>query len=694
MLTLLLFAAVALQGPPLDEALEAATKAAAAKAAPAVVQLQTIGGAEILGKGDRALLRGKGPTTGLIVSPDGYIVSSSWNFLNKPSAITVHLPGGAEPLPAKIVAQDHTRMLTLLKVEAKDLPVPTPAPRDSVRLGQWTLALGRTWSEGPSSPPSVSVGIVSATGRIWGKAIQTDAKVSPVNYGGPLIDLEGRVIGILVPLSPRADGEAASVEWYDGGIGFAIPMDDVLRALPKLKEGKDLNRGLLGVALQGGLAPNAEPIIEQAFEEGPAAKAGLQPGDQIVAIDDQPLARQAQMMHLLGPKYAGDKIKLTVKRDGKELTFDALELTAPLTSHSPAWLGLLPKRDEAQNSVGVRYVFPDSPAAKAGLKAGDRIQALEGQPFAGRDALLARLGSVRPGAAVKLGVKRADGKSEVLTVKAAPFDAAGPDSDPPEASAKEALKPKPPLALGLPGLPSGPADMPGGRPGPQPRASRPGDKPPEKKPDPNAVAKGFIEQKDEALGRSSWLYVPENYDPNVSHALVVWLHPKGDVAEAKMKELWKPLCDQRHIILLAPRAENPSGWLTSEMDAIAGDMKALLKTYTIDKQRIVLHGQGNGANLALAMAFDARDLVRGVAAIGGVLQQPAKDNLAHQRLSFWLIGGGRDPEIEAIRLVQPQLAAKKLPSRYREIDTLGTGYLPTEADVTELLRWIDALDRL
>jgi serine protease Do len=684
----LLLGALLVQEPPLDEALEAATKAAAAKAAPAVVQIQTVGGAEVLGRGERGILRGRGPTTGVIVSPDGYIVSSSYNFASRPAAITVHLPSGADPLPARIVAQDHTRMIALLKVEAENLPTVPAAPKDSIRLGQWAIALGRTWSEGPTSPPSVSVGIISAVGRIWGKAVQTDAKVSPVNYGGPLIDLDGRAVGILVPLSPRAEEETAGVEWYDSGIGFAIPLEDILRVLPRLKEGKDLRRGMLGIVPKDG-GPNAVPIIDQVFDDTPAAKVGLQPGDQIVAIDDAPISRQAQMMHALGPKYAGETIKLTVKRDGKDISFERFELVAPPTSHSPGWLGFLPRRDEAENTVGVRYVFPESPAAKAGLKAGDRIQALAGQPFQGRDALLARLAQVRPGASVSLSVRQADGKTETLTIKAAPFDPSVPADELPEGSAKQALKPKPALPP-RPGAPP-PGVPPPGAPGPRP--TRPGERQ-ERKPDPSAVAKGFFEQKDPALGRSSWLYVPENYDPNVSHALVVWLHPKGDTLEARIKELWQPLCDQHHIILLAPRAEHPTGWLTSEMDAIAADVRALLKTYTIDRQRIVLHGLGDGANLAIAMGFDARDLVRGVAAVGGVLHQPAKDNLAHQRLSFWLIGGARDPDIEAIRLVKPQLLANKFPVLYREIDGLGTGYLPDEADLAELIRWLDSLDRM
>ena len=94
--------------PTLDESLEHATKAAIAKVAPSVVQIRTIGGLDTIGQGQREMLKGQGPTTGVIVSADGFIVSSSFNFANKPAAITVALPNAKEPLNARIVATDHT----------------------------------------------------------------------------------------------------------------------------------------------------------------------------------------------------------------------------------------------------------------------------------------------------------------------------------------------------------------------------------------------------------------------------------------------------------------------------------------------------------------------------------------------------------------------------------------------------------
>jgi serine protease Do len=114
---------------------------------------------------------------------------------------------------------------------------------DSMQVGQWTIAVGRTFSP---EEPNVSVGVMSALDRVWGKAIQTDAKISPNNYGGALVDIHGRVLGVLVPLSPQAQQEVAGAEWYDSGIGFAVPLVDVLDRLEPLKAGEDQHPGLLG----------------------------------------------------------------------------------------------------------------------------------------------------------------------------------------------------------------------------------------------------------------------------------------------------------------------------------------------------------------------------------------------------------------------------------------------------------------
>ncbi|MEI7685470.1 MAG: S1C family serine protease, partial [Planctomycetota bacterium] len=178
----------------LNEAMEKAVKSAVRTVSPSVVQIVTQGGTDMVvttPKGP-AFRKALGPTTGVIVSDDGYIISSEFNFLNSPTTILVSIPGREESLVAKRIATDKSRLLTLLKVDAKGLPVPKAVPKKDIAEGQLAIALGRTLDSKKGSPPSVSVGIISAVGRIWGKALQTDAKVSPVNYGGPLIDVQGR----------------------------------------------------------------------------------------------------------------------------------------------------------------------------------------------------------------------------------------------------------------------------------------------------------------------------------------------------------------------------------------------------------------------------------------------------------------------------------------------------------------------
>lgn len=228
---------------------------ATALAGPSIVRIETIGGRDVVGE----LITGTGPTTGVVVSSDGYVITSSFNFIAQPAQILVTLPDDRR-FTAEVVARDTSKMLTLLKVDVDGLEPLAATPKDDLRVGQWSLALGRTYS---NTFPNLSVGIISALGRIDGKAIQTDAKVSPANYGGPLVDIEGRGMGILVPLSPQKSDETAGVEWYDSGIGFAVPLEDIYAVLPRLKAGEDLAPGRMGVTFEdtGPLAGEAK--IEQ-----------------------------------------------------------------------------------------------------------------------------------------------------------------------------------------------------------------------------------------------------------------------------------------------------------------------------------------------------------------------------------------------------------------------------------------------
>ena len=167
-------------GQSLDDLEQQVFQAAAESAQASVVQIETFGGLDIV---DRQTIA-TGPSTGTVLTEDGWIVTSLFQFRNQPASITVVLPDG-DRKAAKMVARDFNREIALLKIETdRPLKAAVPSQRERWEVGQWTIALGKTFQ---SDVASRSVGILSATGRIFDKAIQTDCKISPQNYGGPLL---------------------------------------------------------------------------------------------------------------------------------------------------------------------------------------------------------------------------------------------------------------------------------------------------------------------------------------------------------------------------------------------------------------------------------------------------------------------------------------------------------------------------
>ncbi|HZZ71616.1 MAG TPA: PDZ domain-containing protein [Pirellulales bacterium] len=624
---------------------EQAIRAAAERVAPSVLKIETVGGLEKIG----SFLVGTGPTTGLVVDSDGYIISSAFNFVQKPASILVTLPNGAKAA-AQLVATDHSRMLVLLKVKTdKPLAVPDPAPLADLAVGQWAIALGRTYD---GSKPSISAGIISALNRIWGKAIQTDAKISPANYGGPLVDIRGRVLGVLVPLSPQASDEMAGVEWYDSGIGFAIPLEQINAALPRLKKGEDLYPGLLGVSLKGKDIYADAAQVAAVQPNSPAYKAGLKPDDAIVELNGKPIATQAQLRQALAPHYAGETVKLVVARGADKLTKE-IELIAKVVPYRTPFLGILPARDPPSKDapgVVVRTVLSKSPATAAGLKPEDRLTAVNGKPIASRDALVEQLAAAEPGSKVKLDYVRGSEKKQAeITVGTSPDEI--------------------------------PATL------PIARAARPayaGDRP----------DVGLMHIKIPDAANECTAFVPENYDPEVAYGVVIWLNPPGATVSDETLDRWKKACTEQDLILLMPKPVDPQRWEKTETAVVRKAFDEIQRTFHVDPNRVVAHGQEAGAGMAFLLAFANRDAIRAVAVVDGSLPPgvapPANEPVFP--LAFYSAATSKAIAAAPIMATITQLRADQYPVTVRPIKE-GQKYL-SDVEFAEFLRWVDSLDRI
>lgn len=308
-----------------------AFRKAVARVAPCVVTIETIGGTQPGGKQPTSrpawvrreerppgFIVADGPTTGLIWSADGLILTSAFNFVRDPSVITVVLSDGRR-FVGELIARDEVRRLAMIRIQATGLPVPDWINGESdVRVGQRTLALGRGFG-GPTC--SVAAGIVSGLNRMSGLAIQTDARLSPASFGGPLIDLDGRVIGLCVPFG-MGDDLVSGAEWYDSGIGFAIPAWQIRASAPDLSAGHSLRRGMLGVVLEG--KADAPPAVRMLADRSPALRAGLQVGDAIVAVDGKPVTSYAGLTRLMRPRCAGQWVKVRVRRGEQEIELEVI----------------------------------------------------------------------------------------------------------------------------------------------------------------------------------------------------------------------------------------------------------------------------------------------------------------------------------------------------------------------------------
>ncbi len=679
---------------------EAALKTAAENVAPSVVQIRTIGGLETV---DGTVLA-DGPTTGLVISADGYILSSAFNFAQQPASILVTFASGKQA-PAELVATDHSRMLVLLKANSvTDLPVPTLAPLAEVRPGQWAVAVGRTFR---ADRTNVTVGIVSALGRMFGKVIQTDADVSMANYGGPLVDVRGRVLGLIVPMAPHGASDVAGAEWYDSGIGFAVPIAPLADRIERMKKHEDQRPGLLGIGMTPKNPHSSPADLAAVRPDSPAGQAGLKKGDQIVELNGKPIKTQSDLRFALGTAYGGDAVRLVAMR-GKQRIERTITLTGELPAFRHAFLGILPMRPAAEpqapgdknlkprdgakkptgksaekkkandggdratpaateapeatdakkthhavQGVAVRMAYPGSPAAEAGVQVGDRIVGINETKVDTIDDAIAAVNSIAPGNKVVVRLLRG-GKSMELTLTAARLPTNVPSELP---SADE-----PPTAV--------PAD-----------AAAP------------SAAGETRELKLPEFPNKCQVYVPASHEAGRPQAALLWLQTPSEAKPDEIIREWRPICDRDGVLLIVPAPAGSDHWERTELEYLRRLSERVVAQYKIDSHRMVVYGQGTGGTIAWLVALSSRDLFQGVVAAAAPLPRPLRvpQNEPAQRLAIF---AAISPSKQAAAPIT--LGLHKLDDAGYNVTTLTTenaaGQL-SDDERKQLARWIDTLDR-
>lgn len=340
-----------------------------------------------------------GVGSGFIISEDGYVITNHHVVFNADS-ITVTLNDRRE-FSAEIIGTDELSDMALLKIDAGDLPRVEFGDSEQVKVGEWVLAIGSPFG----LEFSAAAGIVSAKGRtVPGNAtnyvafIQTDVAINQGNSGGPLFNLDGKVIGINSQILSSTGGS--------NGISFAIPSNVALNVIEQLRETGSVSRGLLGVVIKDvnhalavafQLPKPIGAFVDEVQAGSAAERAGVRNNDIIIEFNGREIETSAQLPYYVGQIRPGERASLGIIRDGRPLALEVVVGNLPGTDLAAAGTSARPPRDNSVGVVvseltpadttelGVSGVLVEQvrqgPARRAGLMAGDIIVMLDREPI-------------------------------------------------------------------------------------------------------------------------------------------------------------------------------------------------------------------------------------------------------------------------------------------------------------------------
>jgi Do/DeqQ family serine protease len=321
--------------------------------------------------------------SGVILTEDGYIVTNN-HVVKDADVIEVITNNQKQSYKAKVVGTDPSTDLALLKIEGTNLPHLTLGNSDNVEIGEWVIAVGNPFN----LTSTVTAGIVSAKGRNINivnnqfpieSFIQTDAAINPGNSGGALVDLNGKLIGINTAI-------ASNTGSYNG-YGFAIPVNIVSKIVKDLIEFKEVQRGFTGMEVKDIDADLAKKLninnnlgvyISSVLAEGPADNAGLRAGDIIIKVNGRDIDSKSIFDEHIEYLRPGEKAKMTIVRNGKEMEFAVSLLNREGTT------AIMRKGTVSSDILGADFqAVPKIEKDKLGIKNGIRISNLRQGRMAG-----------------------------------------------------------------------------------------------------------------------------------------------------------------------------------------------------------------------------------------------------------------------------------------------------------------------